>query len=95
MDIVGLLGNVISGAVGGNAVGAGLKDKSLGSLGNTIAGIVGGTAGVYIMQAVGWLNQMGLADKSIEGILGQLGSGAVSGGVLTIILGMLKKMMSK
>jgi uncharacterized membrane protein YeaQ/YmgE (transglycosylase-associated protein family) len=93
MDIVGLIGNLISGAVGGNLAGAALKDQSLGAIGNTIAGLVGGTAGVYILQAVGWLNQLGVADMNIASIAGHLTTGLVSGGVLTAILGKIKEMM--
>ena len=36
--LINLAIQLISGVVGGNAVGAALKDYNLGSLGNTIAG---------------------------------------------------------
>lgn len=95
MDIVGLVTNLISGAIGGNATGAGLKDLSLGTLGNTIAGLVGGAAGGYILQAVGLLNQLGLGDATMGTILGQAGAGLVSGGVLTAVVGLIRNMMNK
>ncbi|MFI4963350.1 MAG: hypothetical protein ACHP6H_05790 [Legionellales bacterium] len=95
MDIIGLVTNLVSGAVGGNVAGAGLKDKSLGTLGNTLAGLVGGVAGDYILQAVGFLNSMGMADMSMGNILGQVGTGAVSGGVLTAIIAFAKSAMNK
>ena len=41
MDIITLIINMISGAVGGNIAGALLKDHSLGTLGNSVAGILG------------------------------------------------------
>jgi uncharacterized membrane protein YeaQ/YmgE (transglycosylase-associated protein family) len=40
MDIVSLIISLVSGAVGGNAAGALMKDKSLGALGNSLAGIL-------------------------------------------------------
>ncbi|MBC8020484.1 MAG: hypothetical protein H7X78_04625, partial [Methyloceanibacter sp.] len=42
MDLTSLLVQVVSGALGGNAAGAALKQYSLGVLGNTIAGAIGG-----------------------------------------------------
>ena len=42
MDIISLIINLISGAVGGNIAGSVLKDQSLGTMGNSIAGILGG-----------------------------------------------------
>ena len=42
MNIVSLIIEAISGAVGGNVAGAAMKENSLGTMGNSIAGIVGG-----------------------------------------------------
>ena len=50
MNIVSLIIQVISGAVGGNVAGAAMKESSLGTLGNSIAGIVGGGVGGTILQ---------------------------------------------
>ena len=96
MDIVGMIISLISGGAGGNIVGALLKNKnlSLGTVGNTIAGLVGGAAGGYILQAMGFLNSMGLADMSVGSILGNIGTSGVSGAILTAILGMIKGAMS-
>jgi uncharacterized membrane protein YeaQ/YmgE (transglycosylase-associated protein family) len=95
MDIIGLLINLVSGAIGGNLTGAALKDQSLGAIGNTIAGIVGGVAGSYILQAVGVLNSLGLADMTMGSLLGNAGSSVVAGGVLTAIVGVIKNMIKK
>ncbi|WP_028388405.1 hypothetical protein [Legionella fairfieldensis] len=94
MDIVGMLVNLVSGGVGGNILGAAWKEKSLGAIGNTIAGLVGGVAGTYIMQAVGVLNSLGLGNMSVSSLLGNVGSSAVSGAVLTAIVGLIKNSMS-
>jgi uncharacterized membrane protein YeaQ/YmgE (transglycosylase-associated protein family) len=95
MDIVGLLVDLVGGAVGGNAAGAALKDKSLGTIGNTVAGLVGGAAGGYIVQAVGVMNSMGLSDMTVGSLLTQGGAGLVGGGVLTAVAGFIKKAMGK
>jgi len=39
MDIISLIIEVVSGAVGGNVAGAALKEKSLGAIGNSTAAI--------------------------------------------------------
>lgn len=95
MDIMGLVTNLVSGAVGGNVAGAGLKDKSLGVLGNTVAGLIGGVAGDYIIQAVGLLEKMGMADMTMGSIMSQVGTGAVSGAILTAVIALIKSSMSK
>ena len=43
--IINIIIQLIAGAVGGNAAGAGLKNYDLGTLGNTIAGALGGAVG--------------------------------------------------
>src|SRR6266850_7976524 len=52
MNIISLIIEAISGAVGGNVAGAAMKDNSLGTMGNSIAGIVGGGLGGTILHAV-------------------------------------------
>ena len=50
MDIVSLLIQLASGALGGNIAGSVLKNMSLGTLGNTLAGIIGGGLGGQILE---------------------------------------------
>lgn len=95
MDIVGMLVNLVSGAIGGNISGAALKQMSLGAIGNTIAGAIGGAAGGYILQAVGVLNSLGLGDASIGSMATAAGSSAVMGFILTAISGFVKNKMAK
>ena len=52
MDITSLIIQLIVGAIGGNAAGKVMPDKSLGTLGNTIAGVVGGGIGGAILMIV-------------------------------------------
>lgn len=95
MDLVSALISLISGGIGGNILGAAWKEKSLGAIGNSIAGAIGGVAGAYISQAVGLLTTLGLADMTIGSMLGNAGSSAVGGIVLTGIVGLIKSAMSK
>lgn len=94
MDLIGIVTNVISGAVGGNVAGLASKETTLGTLGNTIAGAIGGTAGAWILQAVGILSSFGLADMSVGSIMGGAATSAVSGGVVTAIIGLIKSKMA-
>jgi uncharacterized membrane protein YeaQ/YmgE (transglycosylase-associated protein family) len=52
MDAMSLILNLISGALGGNAAGAAMPDKSLGTLGNSLAGMLGGGIGGAILQGL-------------------------------------------
>jgi uncharacterized membrane protein YeaQ/YmgE (transglycosylase-associated protein family) len=52
MNIISLIIEAISGAVGGNVAGAAMKENSLGTVGNSIAGILGGGAGGMILQSI-------------------------------------------
>lgn len=95
MEPISIITNLISGLIGGNLTGAALKDKSLGAIGNSITGLIGGAAGGYLATILGFLNTLGLADMSVGSILANVGSGLVGGGVLTAIVGFIKKMMTK
>src|SRR5262249_58292497 len=50
--IVGLIIQLISGAVGGNIAGSAMKQYNLGTLGNSIAGVIGGGVGAQIIGAL-------------------------------------------
>jgi uncharacterized membrane protein YeaQ/YmgE (transglycosylase-associated protein family) len=84
---------LISGAVGGNAAGALLKDKSLGTIGNSIAGILGGAGGGALLNMLGVATGAGGMD--IAGIIGSIAGGGVGGGVLMAIIGFIKSAMAK
>jgi hypothetical protein len=88
MDIVSLIISLVSGAVGGNAAGAVLKDKSLGPLGNSLSGILGGGIGGAILQALGVLNKGGGLD--VGTILANVAGGGVGGGILMAIIAALR-----
>lgn len=94
MDIVSLLIELVSGAVGGNLAGSLMKKFSLGTVWNSVVGILGGGLG-------GWLlGQLGIAaDPSgsldIGSIIGSIAGGGVGGGVLMAIIGAIKSAMAK
>ncbi len=93
MDIVSLVINLISGAVGGNIAGAAMKDKSLGPLLNSVVGVLGGGAGAAVLKAVGMaVNDGGL---DLQAVLSSVASGGVGGGILMVIVALVKGMMKK
>jgi hypothetical protein len=93
INIIGLIISLVSGAVGGNAAGAAMKDKSLGTAGISGSGILGGGIGGAILQALGLGGEGGTLD--IAAILPNIASGGVGGGVLLTISSAVKGMMAK
>jgi len=88
--LVNLLIQIVSGAVGGNAAGAALKDFSLGTLGNTIAGAIGGGAGGQVLQALIPMLAGTGGSLDIGALAGQIAGGGIAGAVLTAIVGAIK-----
>ena len=81
------------GALGGNAAGAAMKDKSLGTIGNSIVGILGGGAGGQILNMLGVLTSTG--GSEVASMAGSAAGGGVGGAVLLIIIAIVKKMLNK
>lgn len=98
MDIVSLLIQLASGALGGNVAGSLLKNLSLGTLGNSLAGIVGGGLGGQILGpllAGGAPAVAAGGGLDIASILTQVVSGGAGGGVMMAVVGLLRSMMAK
>ena len=91
MDIITLLIQLVSGALGGNIAGSMLKNMSLGTLGNTIAGIVGGGLGGQILEYAFHASSVGGGPLDWPAILTQI----VGGGVLMAIVGALRGAMAR
>jgi len=94
--IIGLIIQLISGAVGGNIAGSALKQYSLGTLGNSIAGVIGGGVRAQIIGALlggGTGAEAAAGGLDIGSIIGQIVSGGVGGGVLMAIIGLIKQAM--
>lgn len=94
MDIVNLLVSLVSGAAGGNVVGAAAPDKSLGTVGNSLAGLVGGGLASYIVQAFNLWGQVG-ATTDLTSILANVGTSGIGGAALVLIISLIKKAMHK
>ena len=94
MDIVALIIQLIAGAVGGNAAGAALKGKSLGSTGNSIAGAIGGLVlGQIISRVTGGAvpaDAVATTGLSLGDIITNLIASGAGGAILTAIVGMIK-----
>lgn len=92
-----LILSLLSGAVGGNLAGKLLKDFDLGTLGNSLAGIVGGGLGSQILAMLGAGGAAAAAGGGLDigSIIGSVASGGVGGGVLMVLVGIIKKAIAK
>jgi uncharacterized membrane protein YeaQ/YmgE (transglycosylase-associated protein family) len=90
MNILNLIISLVSGAVGGNAAGAVMKEKSLGTVGNSLAGILGGGIGGAILQALGVGGGSTGGGMDLGAIIGSIAGGGVGGGLLMTIISWLR-----
>jgi hypothetical protein len=96
MDLVSILVQLAAGAGGGNAIGAAMKDRSLGTMGNSALGAIGGlilgqvverfTGGAISAGAVAQATQ----GMDIGGLITNLLSSGAGGALLTAVVSMLK-----
>jgi len=92
MDL-GLIIQLISGAVGGNVAGNVMKESSLGPVLNSVVGIIGGGIGGQVLGALGMGAATGGMD--IASIVTQIAGGGIGGGVLLAIIGLVKGVLAK
>ena len=102
--IIGLIIEIIAGIIGGNAAGAAAKNANLGTAGNSIVGGIGGLVLGQILGALG-VGEPGMAPAEgaapagtgfdIGALIAQLIGGGAGGAVLTLIVGLIRNMMSK
>lgn len=96
MDIVGLIIQLIAGAVGGNVAGKANTKFDMGGAGNSIVGAIGGVVlGQIIERLTGGAvtaDQAAAATQGLDiaGILTSLIGGGAGGAVLSAIVGALK-----
>ena len=90
-----LLISLIGGAVGGNVAGSLLKNYNLGTLWNSVVGILGGGMGAQLLGMLGILGGGGGSAMDIGSIIANIASSGVGGGVLMVIVGLVKNMMGK
>lgn len=89
-----LIIGLISGAVGGNVAGAAIKNINQGTLINSIAGIVGGGLGSSLLGMAG-AGAIAGGGMDLMGIIGQVASGGVGGGVVLAIVSVLRNALTK
>jgi hypothetical protein len=98
-ELMSLAVQVITGAIGGNAAGASLKNIDLGKLGNTITGAVGGGVAGQMLQAfipalTTYAQSHGAETGDIGALITQVIGGGAGGAILTVIVGFLKNLVS-
>lgn len=94
MNIVPLIIQLLTGALGGNVAGRLLKKFDLGTLWNSVAGVVGGVTGGQILKQLGYgVGPSGSLD--LGAIIGSIASGGVGGSVVLVIVGLIRSLMSK
>ena len=89
---MGLLISLIAGALGGNIAGAVLKKFNLGFVGNSAAGILGGGLGGQLIAATG---ASAVASSDIGAIISQIASGGVGGGLVMVLVGLIRSVLVK
>lgn len=96
MDPVSLIIQLISGAVGGNIAGSLLKNMSLGTVGNSIAGLIGGLLGGNVLNsALGLSKIAATSGLDIGAIISQVAGSGVGGGILMVLVGILRQIFAK
>jgi uncharacterized membrane protein YeaQ/YmgE (transglycosylase-associated protein family) len=95
MDILTLLIQLASGALGGNVAGSLFKNLSLGTLGNSVAGVVGGGLGGQVLGHLLNLPAVGGGALDPMAILTQVASGGAGGGILMAVIGLVRSMMAR
>ena len=92
-SLLPLIIQLVSGGVGGIGAGKLMEKNSLGTIINAVVGIIGGGLGGQIL---GMLNiGTGSGGMDIGSIIGSVASGGVGGGVLLVIIGLIKNMLAK
>lgn len=93
IDWVGLIIQLIGGAVGGYGTGRAAKNMSLGATGDAIAGLIGGFGGTWLAGLIPALQP--LVTGGGAAYVGQAVTGVIGGGILTAIAGLIKNNMMK
>ncbi|EJC80484.1 hypothetical protein Rleg4DRAFT_2115 [Rhizobium leguminosarum bv. trifolii WSM2297] len=73
---------LISGAIGGNAASAALKQHAINVVARTIAGAIGGVAGGMLLGMVG-------GEAAMTGLIADGIGGLIGGGILSTLAGLV------
>ncbi|WP_166417951.1 hypothetical protein [Cochlodiniinecator piscidefendens] len=90
--MLGTIISLLSGAIGGNVAARLVGSLNQGPLMNSLAGIVGGGLGGQLLGAAGIGGGEGM---DLSGILTQIVSGGVGGGVLLAVISFIRNAMGK
>ena len=97
-NLLPLIIQLISGAVGGNLAGTIMKNFSLGTRWNSIVGILGGGIGGTVLGMLG-LSGTEVSDAAssmdLGSIVGSVAGGGVGGGIILAIVGAIRNAMNK
>jgi len=95
MNIMALIIQLISGAIGGNIAGGLLKKFSLGPVGNSIVGILGGGLGGQLLSMLGAGGAAAAGGLDVGSIVSSIAGGGIGGAVLMVIIGLIRQAMGK
>ena len=98
MDITSLLISVVTGAAGGNAAGAALKEKSLGTIGNSIAGVGGGLIAQLLPLITGGNVDVTALVSTLLGnntLMGDIGTSGIGGAIAMAAAAYIKQYLQK
>ena len=90
MEYLPLIIQLISGAAGGNLAGKLMPKSSMGTMLNSIMGVIGGGLGGQLLGMLGAEPSSGM---DLMGIISNVASGGVGGGVLMTVVSLIKGMM--
>lgn len=96
MDVVGIIIQLIAGAVGGYGTGRVAKNVSINQTVDAVVGLIGGFIGTWLATNIPGL--AGLVSTAASGggaYVGQGVTGLVAGGILTAIVGAIKNATMK
>jgi uncharacterized membrane protein YeaQ/YmgE (transglycosylase-associated protein family) len=94
MSYLPIILQLVTGAVGANALGAAVKSLNLGPVGNTIAGLIGGLLGGQVLASLNG-GAAAHADLNVGAIVSSIVGGAAGGGLMTAIVAYVKIMFAK
>ncbi|HET8946774.1 MAG TPA: hypothetical protein VFQ07_07310 [Candidatus Polarisedimenticolia bacterium] len=97
MNLMAILIQLASGALGGNIAGAMLGRFGLGGIGNTIVGIVGGGLGAQVLWLLGiWVRGVASAPVlDLGAIFWSIAGGLMGGGILMLLVGGIRMITAK
>ncbi|HEY6630482.1 MAG TPA: hypothetical protein VIZ90_03430 [Rhizobiaceae bacterium] len=92
-NLLPIIVQIVTGIIGGEAVGAAFKQAAMTQLPKILSGAIGGVAGGQILS--GLLGAEPAATNALSGMLGDAVGGVGGGAILTAIVGAIMSAMKK